>query len=326
MVVTYMTPDQLRVLENTAVSYDHWMQASRALDQLLPALHWKTISNTDYLYASTSNGTSKSFGKRTPETEQLKASNDQQRIELKRRIADTKARLAMLSREYRAHYLPRVHPVFGAIAREADLRGMMGSALLVIGTNAMPVYEIEAQDRFATGLDATEDCDFAWADAVFSVGTVSGATPFYSLIKSVDASFAVNYERDFQARNSKGYEVELLIAPSIAAQYPTRDPVRPLALPQQEWLIRGRPLHHVLFDQSNLPVKLVVPDPRWMALHKLWLSKQPERNSLKRPKDAAQGELLLKAVREKMPQYPLDENFIGELSMALKTILKSLVP
>jgi hypothetical protein len=44
---------------------------------------------------------------------------------------------------------------------------LLGSSLMVVGTNAMAVYEIEARIRFATaaGVDSTLDFDMTWVAA-----------------------------------------------------------------------------------------------------------------------------------------------------------------
>ena len=52
-----------------------------------------------------------------------------------------------------------------------------------------------------------------------------------------------------------------------------------------------------------------MPDPRWFALHKLWLSEKPSRDPFKRRKDRKQGLGVLDAVAEAMPHYPLDAEF-----------------
>lgn len=65
--------------------------------------------------------------------------------------------------------------------------------------------------------------------------------------------------------------------------------------------------------RDGSPARLVCSDPRWFALHKLWLGVQAKRNPLKRRKDTAQGLALLDAVREAMPHYPLDAAFISSL-------------
>ncbi|MEO7247817.1 MAG: GSU2403 family nucleotidyltransferase fold protein, partial [Novosphingobium sp.] len=69
--------------------------------------------------------------------------------------------------------------------------------------------------------------------------------------------------------------------------------------------------------RDGSPARIVAPDPRWFALHKLWLSKKPTRNPLKRPKDRKQGVALLNAVAEVMPQFPLDAAFSASIPAEL---------
>jgi hypothetical protein len=69
----------------------------------------------------------------------------------------------------------------------------------------------------------------------------------------------------------------------------------------------------VVCGRNGTPARIVAPDPRWFALHKLWMSDQEKRNPLKRPKDRRQGEALLLAVATEMPHYPLNEAFRATL-------------
>src|SRR3546814_17576690 len=43
------------------------------------------------------------------------------------------------------------------------------------------------------------------------------------MLKALDPTFTINSERDFQARNAKAYEVELLVAPSRVATLGSKD-------------------------------------------------------------------------------------------------------
>src|SRR3546814_3958212 len=117
------------------------------------------------------------------------------------------------------------------------------------------------------------------------------------MLKAVDPTFTINSERDVQARNAKAYEVELLVAPSRITTLGSKDQPKPVPLPEQEWLLLGRPVDQVVGCRDGSPARIVAPDPRWFALHKLWMSQQLKRNPQKRPKDRAQGLALLDAVR-----------------------------
>ena len=64
--------------------------------------------------------------------------------------------------------------------------------------------------------------------------------------------------------------------------------------------------------------RMVVPDPRWFALHKLWMAEKPERDPQKKPKDYKQGIAVLDAVWIAMRHYPLDGDFFKRLPDQLK--------
>jgi hypothetical protein len=67
---------------------------------------------------------------------------------------------------------------------------------------------------------------------------------------------------------------------------------------------------------------VTAPGPRYFALHKLWLSTLPKRiRQGKAPKEPAQGKTLMKAIREHMPRYPIDGEFIQSLPTVLRQIL-----
>lgn len=223
-------------------------------------------------------------------------------------------------RQYKALRMSTIASAAAAILLQADLRGYLGSVLMVVGTNAMAAYELEAASRFAIGMDATEDFDLAWAGDNKTVLALASQTPLslLQLLKSIDSTYTVNTERTFQARNRNAYEVELLVAPSRQSSLPRTIGLAPIPMPEQEWLLQGRPVDQVVCGLDGIPAHIIAPDPRWFALHKLWMAEKPERNPLKKPKDARQGKALLDAVAKEMPHYPLDEAFREELPDELK--------
>lgn len=318
--------EQARVLDDTAVAYDGWIDALRRLGALGPIMQWRTNSGREYLYERLGGRWGRSRGPRSPETEAIIQHDTRERTALKREVEQRAARLDELAALYKALRLPRLDPRFGAITREADKRGLLDVSLMVVGTNAMAAYEIEAQRRFfSESMTTTQDCDFAWCRAaqMAVAGSTDGRHPIYSMLKAVDDTFTVNLERDYQARNAAGYEFELLMGPSVALTLPASEHLRPLRLPEQDWLLRGRRISHVVFDRSDDPVRLVVPDPRWMALHKLWLSDKPERNVNKVKKDHQQGALLAHAVATHMRRsFPVDDAFLEEVPEELHQYLR----
>jgi hypothetical protein len=67
------------------------------------------------------------------------------------------------------------------------------------------------------------------------------------------------------------------------------------------WLQNAAPFEAVAIDDTGQPLLMVVPDPRVFAIHKLWLSKRPDRDPLKRPRDRAQAVAVGQMVTQYLP-------------------------
>lgn len=306
MAVAPFTEEQARTLINLEQRYDVWMEATRALAKLPYDLRRKTMSGSSYLYEiKDRSGNGKSLG---PWSKALAARLQSYRAEkarLRLRRDESGARLEEMGRLGRALRLPMLANAAGAILREADKRALLGTHLLVVGTNAMAAYAVEAGGFLHDAPQETDDFDLAWS----AVQPADNERTLWTLLKAVDDTFTVNMERTFQARNAKAYEVEVLVAPSRAATVGRADRPRPAPLPEQEWLLLGAPIDRVVICRDGSAARVIAPDPRYFALQKLWLGRQPKRAALKRPKDMKQGDVLLNAVREAMPQFPLDKAF-----------------
>lgn len=323
--------EQRRVALNLTQFFGAWMDARRALESLKYGYAWKKVSGREYLYRIQDRaGNARSEGPRSAETEATYDRFQDNKAAAQAREAGARAQIRIASAIYRRLKMPVISTQAARILREADLRGMLGTSLMVIGTNAMAAYELEAGVFVARGLAGTEDFNLAWTG-----GTALGLLPpsqavqqhsVLGMLKAVDTTYTVNVERTFQARNAAAYEIELCIAPSRAEAYPSSERLRPIPMPEQEALLLGQTVDHVVCGLDGSPARIVAPDPRYFALHKLWLSAQSKRTPAKKPKDAAQGKALLDAVAQFMPQYPLDEGFAATLPEALQPLYAAWLP
>lgn len=314
VLVRPFTDEQARCVANLAQQYDVWLEAERAFSELPYNLVRKEIKGRAYLYElfdRAGNGTS--LGAFDSEAESRLADYQEQKSGLKARCHGTWQTLEATARIYRALRLPLIDSPAGDLLRAIDCHSFLGRRVMVVGTNAIPVYSIEANAFLVDMPDQTADFDLAWSSAE----PADDDELLLPILKEVDPTYTVNSERPFQARNSKAYEVELLVAPSRESTLNTRELLRPVAMPEQEWLLRGRPVEHVVVTRDLKPARIIAPDPRWFALHKLWMSDKPGRSQQKKPKDRKQGLLLLHAVAEAMPHYPLDQAFASELPSEL---------
>ncbi|WP_299310135.1 GSU2403 family nucleotidyltransferase fold protein [uncultured Croceicoccus sp.] len=312
-VIQPFSSEQERALINMRQRYDAWIEAERELYSMPYDLRRKKVGEYEYLYEIFDrSGNGKSLGAWDDEKQtQLKAYKAEKSA-LKERRDGARDALGESSRIARALRLPLLSAEAGPILREADRRSLLGSHLLVVGTNAMAAYALEAAGTFRDVPDETEDFDLAW-----TADEPEDGTQLWDMLKAVDPTFTINTEREFQARNSKAYEVELLVAPSRIETLAGKDRPRPVPLPEQEWLLPGRRVDQVVPCRDGSPARIVAPDPRWFALHKLWLGAQAKRDPLKRRKDSVQGAALLDAIAEAMPHYPLDGAFVDGLPSEL---------
>lgn len=236
------TDEQARLLVNLRQRYESWMDVERERRIMPYDLRKKAINGQHYLYRITDRGgNGKSLGPWDEEREAEFVAYHSRKAELKERLATSRAQLAESAALYRALRLPLLSSDAGPILRECDRRSLLGSHLLVVGTNAISAYMVEAAGQ--------------------------------------------------------------VLVPDEA------DRPRPVALPEQEWLLLGRPVDQVVGCRDGSPARIVAPDPRWFALHKLWMSQKPTRNQLKRPKDHKQGMALLDLVAAAMPHYPMGPDF-----------------
>lgn len=308
-VISPFSSEQERSLINLRQRYDAWIDAERDLTALPYDLRRKKIGEYEYLYEIYDrSGNGKSLGAWDNDKQSQFDEYREQKQSVKDRREGASTALSESSRIARALRLPLLSADVGPILREADRRGLLGSHLLVVGTNAMAAYAIEAAGGFIGVPDETEDFDLAWAAEEEANDAI-----VWEMLKAVDPTFTINSERDFQARNAKAYEVELLVAPSRADTLAAKDRPKPVPLPEQEWLLPGRRVDQVVPCRDGTPARIVAPDPRWFALHKLWLGAQAKRNPLKRRKDTTQGNALLDAITEAMPHYSLGDEFASEL-------------
>lgn len=315
MSIQPFSDEQARVIVNLQQTYEVWMETLRTLNEMPYNMRIKEVAGREYLYEVTDRlGTMKSKGRldadKQAEFDEYKA----EKAQLRDRLSLSKTALEEQASLYRVLRLPMLPVEAGKILREADRLGFLGSQAMVVGTNALVAYALEANAFIRDAPDSTLDFDMA----LTAIEVDEERPTLWKVLKEADMTYSINAERPFQARNAKAYEIEILSAPSRISGQSRRDKPRPIPLPEQEWLLEGRPIDRVVGVSDGGAARLVVPDPRWFALQKLWMAKKPERNPQKKPKDQKQGIALLNAVWLTMPHYPLDEDFYEKLPDLLR--------
>lgn len=286
--------DAGRVVANLEAAYEQWLDARQQLAAMPVSMYWQAKQNGDYLAVKQrSSGPGTTDGPRSSATEDRLAEYTQRKAELKARAAQADTTIAERAAQYRALRLPPLADRQGEILRALDTAQLLRHDVMVVGTNAFVAYSLLCNARFPTGVEETEDFDLAWCrgsgvSLTRVAPAASDAMPrasLMSVLQGMDASF------------------------------------RLVSLREQAWLLKGRPVAVVVATIRQRACPLYVPDPRWMALHKLWLARKPERNAIKKPKDRRQGEVLLSACRYFLADsYPIDIDFVLELPTELRDL------
>ena len=211
------SPDSQRVIANLEQSYAAWLDSKRSLNALATSMYWTEKDGVEYLNikkTSFDNGTT--VGRRDAITDAQFNNYTETKARLKDRIRSVDEQLRERASLYRRLRLPALPDRQAEILRCIDIEGMLGTDLMVVGTNAFVAYELACGARFPTGNEETEDFDMAWCrgtkvslarDASAKSGNSAGDKSFFKILKSLDSSYEINKHKPYQAVNGTGYEV-----------------------------------------------------------------------------------------------------------------------
>jgi hypothetical protein len=312
-----LNEEQRRIAANLEQVYDVWREAIIARAQMPRYMLWKTVNGTNYLYVA--NPIEKSKGRESNDTRKTYEEFSSLRDAFEARIAGARDKLKSLAAQYRAIRLPMVMALPAKILQEMDLRGVLSSHFLVVGSLSMPAYEIEAGARLFAGLDETEDFDLSWTGrlSLSSHGNEENDS-LLRIAKAVDTSFEVSPFSPQKIVNKKAFEIDVLCSRGDHFKVNVGDKRRifggrvvPVELEGQDILHLGHSIRHIILGRDGVVAPLCVPDPRFMAIHKQWLSKREDRSSLKRGKDHKQASILWDVCKNGlMFGHPINDDFL----------------
>lgn len=316
MQFSELNNDQRREVVNTRQRYDAWRNAFDREYGYRGSMVWAEINGTEYLlrsfYDEKNVRRQKSLGRRSAETEALKAKFDDERQRASASRKNLEQALDRQAAVNRALRLGRVPVTAARILRLLDRRGLLGSGIRVAGTNALYAYEAECGVTIDPEVTATGDIDLLF-DArrrLFLLADPELETPnLVDLLKLTDRSFSRS-NMSFRAQNDDGYFVDLI--------KPQRNPPwldEKMALGDQSdlqaaeieglaWLENAPAFEQIAIDERGYPLRIVAPDPRVFAIHKLWVSSRENRHSVKKQRDRTQARVAAELVRQYMLHLP----------------------
>jgi len=275
-------------------------------------MRWKMVRSTEYLFRDKDRrGNGKSLGPRSAETEALLGAFSAGRGVAQERLKLITEKIQEQARLNKALRLNRVPRVVARVLRELDRAGLYDS-FTVIGTQALYAYEAAGGAHFMLELLASGDVDLLY-DARQKMTVVSDKLDgegLLGLLKKADKTFECVRENGYRAANAGQFMVDLVVAPrgmqdSESITFAESDLVA-TEVPGLQWLLNSPKLEAVAMDEDGWPVPMRVPDPRAFAMHKVWLSRLPEREPIKKPRDLEQAQAVAKLVQAEMPHLSFE--------------------
>ena len=292
---------QLRELVNAKAVWRAFTQARREAHEVKGSMSWKTVGNGTYLIRSTSAGAQTSLGVRDKHTQAMHDRFQERKDLAKTRLTAMKDRLEeqrKLNRVYRVGRAPNiVVKVLAAIdaARMAD-------QFMVIGTHSIYAYETAAGVLVESGAMTTQDLDllFDAGKRVAFATTLqrSGARSLIGLLKKADPTFRVMRNQLQTAVNDDGFEIDIIRRKATAQDpHPMRmsdqeDDFWAVQIDDGEKLATGRKFEHLVVASNGQMASMRTLHPLDFIRLKRKLSKLPDRDPHKAPKDRLQGQVV----------------------------------
>ena len=235
----------------------------------------------------------KSLGRESQELIRKKAAHDTKRTDLQKRVKQLEKKMDAAAPVNRALNLGGMRSIAARIIRALDREQLLGTHVIVAGTNALHAYEATAGVQIVSEHVATTDADILWdtKQSLLLAATGMRREGLMGILRKVDQSFVAHY--GYNATNRDGYIVDLLCPESDdGLTMNAGSDLEAAPVTGSEWLLRCPQHEQIIVAEDGMPLRIVVPEPRTFALHKLWVSHRSDRTPIKRPRDAGHARIV----------------------------------
>lgn len=326
-----LSSEQIRQQVDTAQAYDVYQASAKEYEQRFSgSMSWKKSTNDrPYLYKKTK-GIWKSLGPHSPETELIYNHFHSGRDDSKARMSRLAQRLDQLAPVNRAMSLGRVPLLTARIIRALDKLGLIGTAVDVVGTNALFVYERMAAVHISSGLLSTQDVDLLM-DSRFSLRLIAkdfSDKGLIGLLQKIDHSFRPLAKNGYRAANRDGFLVDLIkpmpkniLSSSEKTRFSTdAEDLQAIEIAGLSWLVNSPKASETVMDERGYPLSFSCPDPRAFALHKLWLSRRSDRDAAKRLRDEQQARVVAELINKYLAHLSFQSSDLQALPFTLRQL------
>ncbi|EJN02765.1 nucleotidyltransferase domain-containing protein [Phyllobacterium sp. YR531] len=332
-----LSSEQIRQHVDTAQAYEVYQASVKEYDQRFSgSMSWKTSTNgKPYLYKKTGN-IWKSLGPKSLDTELNYSQFHSGRENSRDRISRLAQRLDELAPVNRAMGLGRVPLLTARIIRALEKLGLIGTAIDVVGTNALFIYERMAAVHISSGLLSTQDVDLLM-DSRFNLRLIAkdfSSKGLIGLLQKIDHSFRPLAKNGYRAANRDGFLVDLikptpknvLLNTEKARFSADAEDLQAIEIEGLSWLVNSPKASVIVMDERGYPLSFTCPDPRAFALHKLWLSRRKDRDAAKRLRDEQQARIVAELIRTRLQHLSFDALDLQALPYSLRQLAGEFTP
>lgn len=277
--------------------------------QLRGGMVWKTVDGKEYLVRTSTTGGQKGLGRRTPQTEVIYQSFVDKKESVQERVSSLRARVAKHERMNRALRVGRMPGIAVAILSRLANAGL-DEYFRVVGTHALYAYEAAAGLSFASEITSTRDIDLLWDTrkrVMFAQRLKQDSPSMLAALQKVDKTFQVIEDQKYTAINKDGFEVDII---RRLASEGDPHPIRMSDSEDDFWVVQAKragelinapEFTEVVVSEGGAMARMTTIHPAVFVSFKRWMSKEPDRDPLKRRRDALQADAVEWALHERLP-------------------------
>lgn len=310
--------DAMRQYIDAVATFEAYEEALAEAAKVRGGMYWHkgpaSAPDDVYLVRTSAGGSEKSLGPRSAETEAMFASFRQRKELAEERRDGLKAALAKHKRMNRALRVGRVAPLVVEILNRLAAT-QLGEHFRVVGMYSLYAFESAAGVTFEDAAVATRDIDLLWdvrKRVAFATALSRVDSSMLGVLKKVDSTFRVRNSQKYTAVNKDGFEVDIIRREQVSDD---PHPIR-LSDDEEDFWVAQAPRAQELLDSPQFSAVIVATngdmarmntlEPMAFVRFKKWMSALPQRDPLKRRRDALQAAAVEEVVREYLPQWIKD--------------------
>ena len=310
--------DAMRQYIDAVATFTAYEEAVAEASHVRGGMYWHkgpaAAPDQVYLVRTGASGSEKSLGPRSPETEAIYASFHQRKEVAEQRRDGLKIALAKHTRMNRALRVGRVAPLIVNILDRLAATNL-GQHFRVIGTHALYAFESAAGVSFDDAAVATRDIDLLWdvrKRVAFATALSKVDSSMLGVLQKVDPTFRIRNSQRYTAVNQDGFEVDILRREQASGDpHPVRlsedeDDFWVAQAPRAQELLDAPLFSAVIVASNGAMARMNTLEPMAFVRFKKWMSALPQRDPLKRRRDALQAKEVEELVRAYLPQWERD--------------------